>query len=132
MESDVVVFDSSAIIAYYIDSDSHHAEAHRIALGLHAKTSVLHPFVIQEVATVLTYRFSKAVADRFFEDIQGGQNLMIPALEIEKDIAFFRQAKRKMSFADLALIRLEKEMNAPLFTFDEQILSFLHKGRLSV
>lgn len=129
MESDRVIFDSSVVIAYYIDDDVHHVEAMRVAEALHDKFIVLHPFVIQEVATVLTYRFTASMTALFFADIRSAQNVAIPTVQIEKDIEFFERTGKKMSFTDLALIRLSREMSAPLFTFDKQILSFLRNRR---
>lgn len=125
MESDFVILDSSAIIAYYNTEDPNHTESVRISETFRDKRAVLHPFVIQEVATVFTYRFGHLEAVRFFADIRGTESVMIPTVQIEKDIAFFEQAGKKMSFADLALVRLSREMRAPLFTFDKQILSLL-------
>ncbi|MEK7208151.1 MAG: type II toxin-antitoxin system VapC family toxin [Patescibacteria group bacterium] len=125
MESDFFVLDSSAVIAYYNTEDPHHSESLRISEAFSDKKAVLHPFVIQEVATAFAYRFGPAEAEQFFADIRGAASMLIPVVQVEKDIAFFEQVGKKMSFTDLALVRLAKEMRAPLFTFDKQILSLM-------
>ncbi len=129
MGFDSVILDSSAVIAYYNTEDAHHTEALRGAEVFRNKKTVLHPFVIQEVATVLTYRFGFRETGQFFADIRDAGDVVIPPVQIEKDIAFFERAGKKMSFTDLTLIRLSQELNAPLFTFDRQILSFLQSMR---
>lgn len=125
MESDFVILDSSAVIAYYNTEDPHHVEVLRVSETFREKRIVLHPFVIQEVATAFAYRFGPSETEQFFADIRGAESIVIPTLEIEKDIRFFEEAGKKMSFTDLALVRLSREMRAPLVTFDKQILSML-------
>ncbi len=125
MESDFFVLDSSAVIAYYNTEDPHHSESLRISEAFRDKRAVLHPFVIQEVATAFAYRFGPLETKQFFADVRGAESMLIPVIQIEKDIEFFQQVGRKMSFTDLALVRLAKEMKAPMFTFDKQILSLM-------
>lgn len=122
-----VVLDSSVILAYYSEIDEFHAEAVKAADQLERGTSVVHPYVIQEVATLITYRLGTEAARQFLEDIICSDNILIPRIEVEKDIAYFVRLNRKISFTDAALIRLAKEMNASLLTFDRQLRALFRR-----
>ena len=122
-----VVLDSSVILAFYSKTDHFHEEAVRIAEDLGQATSFLHPYVIQEVATLLTYRLGVEVAKEFFEDIQRSSNVIIPTVQVAGDIKYFLRINRKMSLTDIALLRLAEEMNATLLTFDRQLLALFRK-----
>ena len=129
MASKYIVLDSSAIIAFYNDEDANHADAVLASHTFREKIVVLHPYVVQEVVTVLAYRFSNPIAEEFLRDAKDAGNVLLAPVQIEKDIAYFIKAKRKMSFTDLALIRLAVEMNASLFTFDRQMFAFFRRQR---
>lgn len=127
--TDRVVVDSSVILAYYNEIDDFHAEAVKAANRLEQAIAIVHPYVIQEVVTLLTYRRGVEGARQFLEDIRNADNILVPAVDAEKDMLYFLQVNRKISFTDVALVRLAKEMNASLLTFDRQILSLLKDMR---
>jgi predicted nucleic acid-binding protein len=125
MEPKIIIVDSSFFVALYLTNDSQHPVARnavRQFAGME-KTLVLHPYVIQEVVTILTYRVGVSLATRFLDDIRASESVLIPAVTIGEEIEFFKQVGRKMSFADVALVRLAQQMRAPVLTFDRQILS---------
>ena len=122
-----VVLDSSVILAFYNEIDRFHIEALQIADRLEHTTSIIHPYVIQEVATLLTYRLGIETARQFLEDISGSENVLVPTVDAEKDMAYFLRVNQKISFTDTALIRLAHEMDASLITFDRQMLSLWRK-----
>ena len=127
MGHNYVVLDSSVIIAFYSTIDTFHNQAVDLSFMLDEKTSVVHPYIIQETTTILTYRFGIEAGHLFLESIQRAENIFVPKIEIEKEINYFRWVNKKISFTDIALIRLAKEMGAPLLTFDKQILSLMKK-----
>lgn len=123
MTSDAFVIDSSVFVAFYYAGDSQHVNAKRVMAELQEKTLIVHPYIIQETATVLTYKFGFEVAQHFLADITMSGNVIIPPVNMAMDIEGFLQLKKKISFADSAILQLATSMNAHLVTFDEQILS---------
>ncbi len=130
MESNTFVVDSNVFIAFYAAGDEQHADAVAIMRELVGKTLVVHPYVIQEVATVLTYRFGLAVAKKFLADIRNADDVMVPTVDIAQDIERFSSASKKVSFTDITLVGLAISMNTSLLTFDRQMLSLFKKKRV--
>jgi predicted nucleic acid-binding protein len=125
MESRPIVIDSSVFVALYCESDTQHTKAVQIMNDLKGSTIVVHPYVVQESATVLAYRFGAKLAKAFVADIKNAPNIHIPAVDLKRDIDHFTLQKKKMSFTDSTLIGLAQSMNAILLTFDRQMLSSL-------
>jgi len=123
MELDEFIVDSSFLVAFYRDIDSQHQEARRIASDLVGKTIILHPYVIQETATVLTYTCGTDIAYSFLADVAVAERIIIPPPDIQTDIKMFIALKRKISFTDASLIALAKQRGAQIITFDREILS---------
>ena len=97
--------------------------ARRIASDLVGKTIILHPYVIQETATVLTYKCGTDIAYSFLADVAVAERIIIPPPDIQTDIKMFIALKRKISFTDASLIALAKQRGAQIITFDREILS---------
>lgn len=127
MESSWCVIDSSVFVAFYRDIDAFHADALRIMRELSEAILVVHPYVIQETATVLAYGSGLPVAKRFLANITAASNIVIPATDIQNDIRLFLDFNSKLSFTDIALIGLAKEMSIPLITFDRKMLTLSKK-----
>lgn len=127
MRSNRCVIDSSLFVAFYRDIDASHADALRIMQELSGATLIVHPYVIQETATVLTYGCGVAVAKQFLSDIGNASNIIIPAIDIQHDVRLFMASGAKLSFTDVALIGLAKEMDTSLVTFDKQMLKLTGK-----
>jgi predicted nucleic acid-binding protein len=123
MESDRFVIDSNVFVAAYYQGDSSHTEAIKILSGLNNKILIVHPFVLQETATVLADKLGKQAAVNFLTDIENAANVVIPAVDIKEEIKYFISVKKKISFTDASLIALAKQMKAHLVTFDRQMLS---------
>lgn len=129
MEPNLFIIDSSVFIAFYHRDDTQHADAVRVMGELSGKTMIVHPYVIQETATVLMYRFGIILAKRFISYIRNSSNIILPLVEIKRDIDHFTLNTKKMSFTDVALVSLAKSMGAQLLTFDRQMLSALKAKR---
>lgn len=123
MEFRHCIIDSSVFVAFYRDVDSLHVEAERIMRELSGETLVVHPYVIQETATVLTYRCGIKIAHQFLADVIAADNIIIPAVDPRYDIDRFMEVDAKMSFTDIALIELARTTGARIITFDRQMLS---------
>lgn len=127
MEKSNLVFDSSVLIAFYHDDEDDHASAIDILEKSKAYTIILHPYVIQEVVTVLTYRFGIGIAVGFLSDLPLAENVFIPAVDIKGDMEYFQKLNKKISFTDATLIRLTREIGAELVTFDRQMITLMNK-----
>lgn len=125
MASDVFVIDSNVFIAFYHGNDERHRDALRVMEELDGKTLIVHPYVIQETATVLAYKFGLATARAFLSDAASASNLLIPPVDMRSDIDGFMEIGKKVSFTDAVLVRLARQMNAHLVTFDKQMLALL-------
>ncbi len=127
MESKHCIIDSSVFVAFYREVDSQHEDAMRIMQEISGLTLIVHPYVIQETATVLTYGCGAVVAKQFLSDIGNASNIIIPAIDIQHDMRLFMASGAKLSFTDVALIGLAKEMDTILVTFDKQMLKLIGK-----
>ena len=123
MEKNNLVLDSSVLISFYNDNEESHSLAVEILKKSQNHTIVLHPYVIQEVTTILSYRFGLEMAMGFLSDLPRAENVFMPAVDIIGDIDYFQKLRRKISFTDSSLIRLAKGLNAELVTFDKQMMS---------
>jgi predicted nucleic acid-binding protein len=78
--SNTHVVDSSVFVALYRPNDTHHEKAKEFFASLEHQTLVVHPFVIQEVATVLCYSDGVAWAKAFLSDIENANNVRVTML----------------------------------------------------
>ena len=92
---------------------------------IQGKELIVHPYVISEVVTVLTYRFSKKLAESFLSNILGTDDINIFHPDVLLESEFFIFQKKKISFTDSTLVYLAKKLNASLITFDKQMISLL-------
>lgn len=116
------------MVALYLTNDSQHGQAKIIAnkLASMPKTIVIHPYVVEEVATILAYRVGTALSQRFLIDLTAStESTLFAPVVIKRDIEFFQALNKKISFADATIIYLAKQMNSPILTFDKQMLSIL-------
>jgi len=123
MEPDRFVIDSNIFVSAYYEGDNNHRKALDILSELNNKTLIVHPYVIQETATVLAYKLGQYVAVQFLKDLEKAANVVAPAVDINSDIKTFIAVRKKVSFTDAVLVALAKNMNAGLVTFDRQMLS---------
>ena|SRR3989344_4326084 len=127
MAFDRFVIDSSVFVAFYWALDSQHEDALRVMETLAGNTIIIHPYVIQEVATVLTHRLGLSVAKKFLNDISVSKDVRLVYSDIRADIDAFTTLNAKISFTDATLIALAKKEDAKLVTFDRQMLSLYSK-----
>ncbi len=122
MDSSHCVVDSSVFVAFYYAGDPQHEAADRVMRELEECTFIVHPYAIQETATVLTRKGGFEAAKKFLRDVTEAPNVIIPAVDARNDIIAFINAAQKISFTDIALITLARQAGARLITFDDQML----------
>lgn len=120
-----VFLDSDALFALYVASDVHHKKAKQILKKLlEDKTELLTTnLVIQETATVISYRFGQKQAKDFLvrfskigvKQIFTNEGPTAKAWEI-----FKKQKKKGTSFIDCANVAFCREMKiGKIFSFDK-------------
>src|SRR3989344_8599617 len=120
MESDRFIMDSNVFVSFYYEDETNHAKAIRVMIELEKKFLVVHPYVIQEVITVLTHKAGNKVATQFISDIfENAPDVLIPPLNMQESIEFFKILHKKISFTDATLINLSRILRLPVVTFDQ-------------
>lgn len=120
-----VLFDSDGLFALYVGSDRHHAKAKKIFSELfEANTNIffVSNLVLQETATVLSYRFGQNVALDFlgrFQKMPITKIFIGEELEEESWILFQKQNKKGTSFIDCSNLALFESLKMDqIFSFD--------------
>lgn len=119
-----VLIDSDALFGLYMPSDSHHPKAKAIFKDLFEKESSLFisNLVIQETATVLSYRFGHGVALKFvdrLEDMRFNKIFIDNSLEESAWNLFKQSFKKGTSFVDCSNLAIYKNSNMDaIFSFD--------------
>lgn len=128
MESKRVILDSNIFIALYYTNDTFHEKACSLMEGL-LGASIFVPYcVIQEVTTILCYRFGKEKSNLFLADLRKSEDVIILDNNAEAEIDFYLKIKRKLSFTDISLLHLSQKYDAMLFTFDRQLLNLYKRS----
>jgi len=112
--------DSSVWVALFLEFDTQHRKAEHVVQKL-SGTIYLPYGVLAEVATVLTYKHSKQLADNFIAYARDNRDLTIMNDDAFDEMAFFLTIPHKLSFVDISLVFLSKKYNATLITFDKQL-----------
>ena len=86
---------------------------------------LLHPYVIQEVVTVLTYKSGVTLAKKFIADIQKAENVSILPADVTRDMKSFTALSKRISFTDSSLLATAEMYRLPLITFDKQLRSLV-------
>jgi predicted nucleic acid-binding protein len=114
------LIDSSIWVALFLDFDTDHTKAARMFEKIDG--TILLPYcVVNEVATVLCYKHSKAQADQFLAYIIDNQAINIVEDLPDQEIVWYQAVSKRISFTDAALILLAKKHGAELSTFDKQL-----------
>ncbi len=83
------VIDSSVFVAFYSEADTNHDRALKFFSDFNDATLIVHPYVIQETASVLCYKYGHMAAVPFLDDILKSANIIIPSVSIVEDIQGF-------------------------------------------
>lgn len=115
-------------VAFYSETDVHHADAVQFFSNANEATLIVHPYVIQETTSVLCYKLGYNVAVPFLDHILKATNTFILPVTVADDINGFLGLQKKVSLTDSTLIRLAKVSQAELVTFDKQMLALARKS----
>lgn len=118
--------DSSVWVALFLDFDTQHRKAAQ-TLGKIAGTIYLPYGVITEVATVLTYKHSKQLADNFIAYVRDNRDIKIINNDTLEEMDFYRTISHTLSFVDISLMFLSDKLDATLITFDKQLVRVAKK-----
>lgn len=77
--------------------------------------------VLEETASVLTYKHSRVQADKFLDYVEDNRDIVFLDGECVIDTARFRATTARISFVDATLLGLAKTLPAKLITFDTQL-----------
>lgn len=121
MTSSSYIIDSSVFIAFYVEVDSCHNDAVAILSEIEPAQLLVHPYVIQEVVSVLTYKLGVSTAKKFISDIQAANNILILPVDIQRDVKSFSARNKKISLVDSVLIDVSLIWQVPLVTFDKEL-----------
>lgn len=121
------IVDASVLIAYYQASDSLHEEAVRLLNEVGEANLIIHPLIVHEVITLLTYRHGFSAVQPFVDAVLNGNNILVPSSDTRAEVRRFKEIGKKISLADAALISLAHATGMPLLTFDRQMLSLYAK-----
>lgn len=118
--------DSSVWVALYLEKDPNHQQAARVVSTL--TTPLYLPYaVLEETATVLTYKHSKEQANRFVSFVVDADHIIYLDPSAEADIATFLAVQSRISFTDAVLLGLSKQLGVELVTFDKQLARLARK-----
>lgn len=113
--------DSSVWVALFLDFDTLHNKA--ISLIEQQRETLYVPYcVLNESASVLTYKHSKEQANQFLSYLTGTDAIMCIDDEIDEEIEWFLRYSQRLSFTDISLLYFSKRLRAPILTFDVQLL----------
>jgi len=113
--------DSSFWVSFFYWDDTNHEKAKEIFLTEHLveKDIIINNFIIEEVSTVLTYKWWKKLSDNFLNALNIF-NLIYSSIWIKDYISFYKEFQNKISFADIAILYDAIYYNTKLISFDKQ------------
>ncbi len=120
-----VLVDSDALYALYLEADLMHGKAVGLFRDLVDRKAVLYVsnVVLQEVATLLSYRCGQEMARNFLKDfVRGGFKNVFLDEELTRSswTLFQKQTKKGTSFVDCSNVVLYREFNfEAIFSFDK-------------
>jgi len=124
------LLDSSVWVALYLDNDTQHDKAKHFFSRLTGRLYLTYG-VVSEVATILTYKHSKAQADLFLDFVTQNSEIVWLESPTNEDVKYFQTISVRISFIDASLVRLAKALQVPLITFDKQLARLVKQTRKS-
>lgn len=115
------IVDSSVWVSLFLDFDVNHEESVLIFEQL-IWTKIVMPYcVINEVCSVLAYKWGKEIANSFCWFIRNNNDIFIENNNILEEMEFFIWIDKKVSFTDLAVIKMAIDHWLGVITFDKQM-----------
>jgi predicted nucleic acid-binding protein len=124
-----LLLDTNVWVGMVSKEDSLHARSLDFAQSIRPEDTLLLPdCIVEEVASVLTYRYSKQKANEWLAYTLKNNATMLVPTNITSLVKFFIQSSISMSFTDHALVYIAEHHKAELITFDEQLLKVYKKS----
>lgn len=117
------IIDSSVWEAIFLDFDINHNQSIQIFEEIINSKIILPYCVINEVSSVLTYKWNKEIANSFLKFIKNNEDIFIENNNIFDEIDFFIWIDKKESFTDLSVIKIAFDYWLELITFDKQMIN---------
>ena len=115
----MTILDSNIWIAFFNENDSQHKKAEKIFKELNAAIA-LPECIIIEVASILLFKAGRKTANNFIKSIADNEDVeILPSSELFLNMVinnFIHSSSDKLSFVDVALLRLSKSYQ--VITFD--------------
>lgn len=121
----MIIFDSNVWIAFLHKADTNHTRAEDI-FQRQGRPIGIPEYVIIEVASVLSKKAGKELADKFLDMVLNSKDVEVLFSEDQfflQVAEFFKKRKEKhLSFVDFSLLYLVLETSYLVITFDKQLL----------
>ena len=111
------ILDTSVYVSAFLDNDSNHEEWLRILSDINEKI-ILHYLIFQEILTILTYKHSKELAEKFSDFILEDSRFVIINWEIMEELNFWKELDKKVSYIDIIVIYTAIKYKIDLISFD--------------
>lgn len=120
----MVILDTSFLFALFVEQDTAHQKALHLAKSLNQESAFCSFLVFQELMTLMMSKLSAVSASKIGADIlaqdSGIQILKIDQEYFEETVDLFESlAPHKLSFVDVSLLILAKNLEAKVLTFDQ-------------
>lgn len=128
-EKEILVFDSSFLVALLYENDSLHLTAKKSGYEID-NVKMLPDFIISETATVLRNKVSKEFSDNFVKIFTNTQDVEIRFFNTEFQMfcdEFTNPKNKNLSFIDASLLALHKTGKYRVVTFDKNLQKLLKK-----
>lgn len=119
------LIDTNIFISAFAEEDQRHKEALKILKG--AGKIVLLDYVLNEIATVLLFKYGRDHMRRIIEYIINSDNIELVQLnldELVESMGNFMNQEKGLSFIDMALLTLSRTRKLKLITFDKELAQF--------
>lgn len=121
-----MILDTSFIYAYFNSVDSLHDEAHRLFDLADEEPHFMSFLVYQELLTLMTSRFSSKEALELgkvlLSEDSGVHLLKIDEEYFDETLSLFEKlSPHRLSFVDVSLIVLSKNLETKVLTFDQSL-----------
>ncbi len=123
------LLDSSFLVALFLENDVHHEKVLNffIAIPQHGVLFFVSQRVIEEVATVLTYKGGKNVSEKFLDFIDNDELFRILDNDHHNELDFYRnQILDNISFIDASLIYQSGLFDLEILTFDKELIKIAY------
>lgn len=126
----MVILDTSFLVAFFRKNDVHHSAAFEAAKMYKGKVKIVSFLVFQEFISLLNRKVSTKIAATLAKQLLRGDN----NIEIYKlDEAYLDQVLKlygelgphTLSYIDVSLIHLARELELPVLTFDKDLENVL-------